>query len=469
MSYSLGSGSTDEFVSREFCDLDLRDKRLAARIKNIVNVLQNRLGSCIRRLFTDTKDARQAYDFFSNPKISSDKLISTHYAQTAERIRVSRSKYILAIQDQMYLNYTNHKAKNYLGTIGKTGKTVQYGIIQHSCLCVDDSNEAMGLLDLNYFDNSDFDTSKNRHKRPIEDKASLMWILSLKNMRQRLGHVNQRIITVADREGDFYEFLYPLMKNNEEFVIRAQHNRSLGEKYCKSGNLKLYDMIEEAPVKGRMEITFQDTTTREIKEEILLLKGITVDIFPPKNLTREQKDKHKYEFLRVNVVVAYNDNHKWILLTNLPVKTVLHLEEVVNIYKNRWHVEDYHKVLKTGYQVDEIYLHSSKDAIKTLLTLAAICACRLYWMIYIGRTEANVKANILFEEFEWKAIYVYFNEPLPKECPTISEVVLKIARLGGYKHSKHSNPPGIKTMWIGYQQFSIAAQTYRNMLAKTLY
>lgn len=49
-------------------------------------------------------------------------------------------------------------------------------------------------------------------------------------MRQRLGSVEKRIITVADREGDFYEFLHLLRANQEAFMIRACHNRCLGRK-----------------------------------------------------------------------------------------------------------------------------------------------------------------------------------------------------------------------------------------------
>ena len=59
------------------------------------------------------------------------------------------------------------------------------------------------------------------------------------------------------------------------------------------------------------------------------------------------------------------------------------------------------------------------------------------------------------------------DENNPDECPHISEIMLKIARLGGYKPNKHANPPGIKTFWIGYQQLAIAAQMYRNMSRKT--
>ena len=64
MTHTLGDGSTAEFISKEFNKLNLNDKRLNSRAKSIFAVLQNRLGSTIRRLFLDKKEARQAYDFF---------------------------------------------------------------------------------------------------------------------------------------------------------------------------------------------------------------------------------------------------------------------------------------------------------------------------------------------------------------------------------------------------------------------
>lgn len=64
MSNSIGSGTTAEFIANEFDSLDLKDKRLNNRAESILSTLQRKLGSCIRRLFTDSQEARQAYDFF---------------------------------------------------------------------------------------------------------------------------------------------------------------------------------------------------------------------------------------------------------------------------------------------------------------------------------------------------------------------------------------------------------------------
>ena len=79
-------------------------------------------------------------------------MIEPHYQETIKRIHSTDSKYILAIQDQVRLNFTNHYAKTEIGRIGKSQITDQYGLIQHSVLCVTDTNEPLGLIDAKIFD-----------------------------------------------------------------------------------------------------------------------------------------------------------------------------------------------------------------------------------------------------------------------------------------------------------------------------
>ena len=64
MAIRLGMGTSEEFFEEEFKDLALKDKRLNKRAKKILVRLQSKLGSCIRRVFIDPQEARQAYDFF---------------------------------------------------------------------------------------------------------------------------------------------------------------------------------------------------------------------------------------------------------------------------------------------------------------------------------------------------------------------------------------------------------------------
>jgi hypothetical protein len=402
--------------------------------------------------------------FFSNPKVTRLKVMEPHYANTVERIKMSDAEYILSIQDSMRLNYTSHKAKREIGRIGKTGKTDQYGLIQHAMFCVTENNEPLGLLDLNYFHYDEFDSANHHHHRPIDEKATRCWLEALARGRTRLGKTDKILINVADREGDFFEFIEALSSGKELYVIRAKHNRYTGEKH-RDRDKKLFDCIKGTPAIGEMITTIQEVGTREIKDITLKLKVIKNILIPPTNNGKEEKDIQAYKAANVNVVMAYNDEHQWVLLTNLPVDSQEEIKKVIKIYKMRWHIEDFHKIQKTGYQVDELYLHSSLQAIENALAMIAISACRLYWLIYMGRVENTVPANKLFEEHEWKSVYVFFKEPIPEESPMLKEVIIRIARLGGYKPAKNANPPGAKTMWIGFQKFSAISVMYQNMLS----
>lgn len=178
----LGSGTTEEFFQAEFHELNLRDKRLNFRALGIFKAFQMRFTSCIKRLFLRESEMRQAYDFFSNPKVTGEALIEPHYLKTKERLNNVSHKYILAIQDNTLLNFTSHKAKTEFGRIGRGKKTAaQYGTIQHSTLLVTDKNEPLGIIDLQHFDYDDFDLTIDRHERAIEEKHNICWVKAKKS------------------------------------------------------------------------------------------------------------------------------------------------------------------------------------------------------------------------------------------------------------------------------------------------
>jgi hypothetical protein len=123
-------------------------------------------------------------------------------------------------------------------------------------------------------------------------------------MRARLGKCDKPIITVADREGDFYEWLYSLVIQKEAFVIRAQHDRCIGDKFKKE-NKKLWALLSEAPIKGRMEVIIQEVASREIKTTILQLKALKITLPVPKHFTKKSSEANHYGPIQLNVVMAY--------------------------------------------------------------------------------------------------------------------------------------------------------------------
>jgi len=457
----LGTGTTEEFFANEFSILNLNDKRLNNRATQIGMALQKRPTSCIKRLFIEKKDMRQAYDFFCNPKVSGEALLKAHYHETVVRARAAKSSYILAIQDKTTLDFTTHKAKTELGRIGGRGKNTNYGLFQHNTLLVTMDNEPLGLINVEHFDYDDYDLTIDHHERPIEEKHTFNWITSSEKRRKRLGELSVPIITVADRESDIFEFLHDLIEHNEDFVVRAQHDRFTGEHYSKYAE-KLFSLFEKESDLGVISTHINDVNTHEIREITLHFKSLKSVTLPPTRYL----SKEKYQPITLNVVMAYNNEICWILLTNLSVDTLQDCEQVTKIYKARWHVEDFHKILKTAYQIDEIYLHSSRQAILSAMALLSISACRLYWIIYVGRVDPECKADALFAEYEWKTPYIYLKEPTPEQPPQLTEVIIQIARMGGYKVQKKAPPPGIKSMWLGFQALGIASEMYKNILSR---
>ena len=387
-------------------------------------------------------------------------MLKAHYNETVKRAKATQSPYILAIQDKTVLDFTRHLSKTELGRIGGKGKKSQYGLFQHNTLLVNASNEPLGLIDIKHFDYDDYDLTIDRHKRPIEEKHSFSWIESSQNRRKRLGNLDVPVITVADRESDIFEFLHDLISHEEQFVVRAQHDRFTGEHYSKKAE-QLTSLLDKEPVLGTITTLINDVKTHEIKEINLHLKSLKSVALPvPKDIPTST-----YQPIQMNVVMAYNEEYCWILLTNRAVETLQQGQEVVTIYKARWHIEDYHKILKTAYQIDEVYLHSSRKAIITALSLISLSACRLYWIIYVGRVDPECKADELFNEYEWKSPYIFLKEPIPDKPPALAEIILQIARMGGYKVQKASAPPGVKSMWLGFQALNIASEMYKNILS----
>ena len=173
-------------------------------------------------------------------------MLKAHYIETVRRASKVESPYILAIQDKTTLNFTTHTAKTELGRVCGKGKTSQYGLFQHSTLLVTSTNEPLGLIDVKHFDYDDYDLTKARHKRPIEEKYSFSWIEASRNRRERLKDISKPVITVADRESDIFEFAHDLISHNEQFVVRAQHNRFIEEKYSKNSD-RLFSTLDKEP------------------------------------------------------------------------------------------------------------------------------------------------------------------------------------------------------------------------------
>lgn len=141
----------------------------------------------------------------------------------------------------------------------------------------------------------------------------------------------------------------------------------------------------------------------------------------------------------------------WMLLTTESVITMADAQLILRWYTYRWRVEEYHKILKSGCQVESYRLSGS--SMEVLLGFLTVIAAQLLRMTYLHRTQPEAPASIVLRPVQIEVLLakssLYF--PLPKAL-TVAWAIQAVARLGGYLGHRRKSPVGIQVLWRGWLQ-----------------
>ncbi|MEI6657127.1 MAG: IS4 family transposase [Planctomycetota bacterium] len=117
-------------------------------------------------------------------------------------------------------------------------------------------------------------------------------------------------------------------------------------------------------------------------------------------------------------------------------------------YSQRWKIETFHKILKSGCKAEDTKLRTA-ERLTNLIAVFCIVAWRVFWLTMVHRTNPKTPADAVFTETEI-AILNHVAGDSPKKPPkTIARYLLVVAKLGGYLARKHDGPPGNIVMWRG--------------------
>jgi len=77
-----------------------------------------------------------------------------------------------------------------------------------------------------------------------------------------------------------------------------------------------------------------------------------------------------------------------------------------------------------------------------------VVSWRILMLIKSGRECPNLPCSTIFEPDEWQALYCYFHETTALPCaePTLQEMIIIVAKLGGFLGRKNDGSPGITTL-----------------------
>jgi hypothetical protein len=222
----------------------------------------------------------------------------------------------------------------------------------------------------------------NPTRAPIEEKESIRWLFSLRHSTALLGDP-RRCVYVGDRENDIYEFFCAAREAGTHFLVRTCVDRLAGD-----GHRTVARVMTRVPAAGqhRIEVTAEDGS---VTEAVLKLRYKRVHILPP---IGKQK---RYPALDLTVIHAREarqprgrDRIDWKLVTDLAVTSPAEAVERLQWYAQRWKIELFHKILKSGCRVEAARLRTAERLTK-LIAVFCILGWRIFWTTMINRTAPN--------------------------------------------------------------------------------
>jgi hypothetical protein len=377
---------------------------------------------------------------------------------------MSRRKQVLAIQDTTFLNYTPHPQTEGLGAIGNK-RQQQRGLGLHSTLAVAPSGLPLGLLDQRWLvrplDEPSHQPEELR-QRPIEAKESYRW---LEGMRQAeaLTPAGVQLIHVADAEADIYEFLVEIEQRDNYFVVRAGSDRCLLSEETESAD-KLWARLEEQAVLAERTITIQSNQKRKARQATVAIRTAQVTLKPP-----YRPGGQKLPPLTIQAILVREEQPpaevdepiEWLLLTNRPLHNKGQVLQAVDWFALRWQIELFHRILKSGCNVEDCRLQTA-DRLQKYITLMSVIAWRIHFLTYLNRTQPDAPCTLVLTVVEAEALYmrIHRTATLPDALPSIRQAIRWIARLGGFLGRKGDGQPGHTTIWRGWQRLQDLAATW---------
>lgn len=154
-----------------------------------------------------------------------------------------------------------------------------------------------------------------------------------------------RLIHVFDREGDIAEVFDKVRElEHTGVLVRAAQNRSLD-----SSSERLWAKLEAQPISLRQEIELPETSKRSARKAKLEVRFCQVNLRTPYRFD----NRDPLEVYAIEVDCPEGETPvEWMLLTTEPVTDLEITAKILRWYSYRWRVEEYHKILKSGYGTD---------------------------------------------------------------------------------------------------------------------
>jgi DDE family transposase len=391
--------------------------------------------------------------FLRNHAVTAGEMVCHAATGTAARVA---GRDIVVIQDTSELTLGGGRAReNGYGPVGKGGALG--GLLLHAALVLEiGSNALLGLVEAKVW-NRDDGRATPRRSRATRDKESQRWLDVAARANDALAAAKS-ITVVSDRESDIYEH-FARRPANAHLIVRACQNRKIESD---EEGLLLFTFIDGLPEAGRIRMKIPAAPGRKERIAELAIRFSPVELRKPLHgAARDLSATIGLMLIDVREVSTPEDGKPvhWRLLTTHGVTSLGEAHRIVDLYRMRWSIEEFFRLLKTaGFDIEEADIGDPQAMIK-FVTAVAIAAVTVMQLVKARDGTTDQKLTDAFEPDDQPILEAVSTRlegatapqrnPHPKGSLAFAAWV--IARLGGW--TGYYGKPGPKVMRRGLDDF----------------
>jgi len=310
---------------------------------------------------------------------------------------------------------------------------------------------------------------RDQREKPIKKKESRR-LIDLIRACHEFDVGGCRMVHVCDREADFYELFRDAASIGEHVLIRVSRNRAINkEKRRDEPTTWLFDELLNRRAQGRTTVRLQVNGRKKYRVATLSIIYTPISMPPPRKRTVSKDGELPMVPLTAIMAIERgapksHDKLCWVLLTDLPVSSTEQAIEKVHWYTKRWNIEVFHKVLKSGCAVEKAQLETA-DRLKKYIVLKSVVAWRLFLLARMSQEDEEASCDVVLDKLEWSLLHRKFNKTraVPSQAPTLKQAMIWIAKLGGYIARSSDPPPGVISMWRGWERLAQMVDDYKDI------
>jgi hypothetical protein len=443
----------------QFGACELGDKRRTRRLVRYARQMAEKPDASTPQQTEDWADCKAAYRMFQQEDVTFQAVTSVHYQRTLSSLE--SGKCYLVISDTTELDYGYKSPRRGLGCLGAEHRR---GFFLHNALIVDaQSQEVMGL------------GAQELFVRPLGKKPRVHRVACRKRPTESdvWGRVIDRVqptnpdiwlIHVCDRGADNFDVFAHLHLKNDSWVIRAaQLTRKVRQR---DGTIaKLSQVLDAAPVLGSYQVYVAANGKQKARWATVQVRSVQITLLRPREGSTAFVIDRDIREIDTNVVEVREvdppkgtDPIRWVLYSREPASCFEASLRVIGYYEQRPLVEEYHKCMKTGLQVEKRQ-YQSHDRLEPVIGVICVQAVRLLQLKEVSRRAPDTPAGRLVPK-EWMEILPKILKR-PRPIKTVREFIRALASLGGFLGRKSDGEPGWRTIWRGVETLLIALRGYR--------